>query len=116
MIDDDDYVPDAPQEPTRHCAKCSRDLPQSEFFKRGKQQKYYHSYCKECHNSPFEWDRIVCPHCRQKIMFTGLDMHNKAVREKENLLKEEIIEKVNKAKKKERIIKPKDLKSLFGED
>lgn len=115
--DDEEFVPDAPSEPTKQCVKCNRDLPLTEFFKRGKANRYYHAYCKECHNSPFEWDRIVCPHCKQKIMFTGLDMHNKKVREKANILKEEIIEKVNKtAKKKERIIKPKDLKSLFGDD
>ena len=36
----------APKCAVKNCKLCSRKLPVSEFYRRG---KYHHSYCKPCH-------------------------------------------------------------------
>lgn len=120
--EDERFVPDGPN-PGRekYCHKCEKWKPLSEYFKRGKDSKYYHGYCKDCHKSPFQYDRIICPHCKNKIMFFGLDVHNKIVKQKSDFVKrltrEIKQETTSKKKGKEpRVKTDKALKDLLGDN
>lgn len=108
-------IPDEKKE--KYCAKCSKWKDVSEFYKRGKDSRYYTGYCKACHKDQSQYDRIVCPHCQNKIHFFGVNIDGKVAKQKSELLKrltKTVTDTLNKVKKGEKITK-KDLRDLFEE-
>lgn len=97
---------------TKICQRCGQYKTLDSFWKRGKSSKFFHGYCKECHSKPWNYDKITCPHCKNRIAFFGIDTHGNLVSKKSELLKKlkkEATQKVNK-KKKEPV---NDLKDIF---
>lgn len=112
---DDNLVPDDPAT-MKYCPKCKKTKPLTEFFKRGKTSKYYTGYCKVCHHSKFAYDRIICPHCQEKIHFFAVDKKGQMKPQQSEFLKKvtkSVAQKLNKKRKYDKKIKKKDLRDLL---
>lgn len=116
---ENEFVPDEPIK-EKYCQRCNHWKALTEFFKRGKKSKYYAAYCKDCHDKPFKYEKIVCPHCKEKIAFYGIDTKGNFVKSKNDILvrlrkeaKQQI--KANLEKKKA-VKKTADLKKVFEDD
>lgn len=96
-------IPGTPGGRQKYCRKCGQWKPLTEYFKRGSKSKYYAGYCKSCHSEPFRYERIVCPHCKNKIGFFGIDLHGKVVKQKSTIiskLKKELRHELKNKKKR----------------
>lgn len=113
--DDPDYVPDPPKD-TKWCPKCEKFKPKTEFWQRGTNAKYRHSYCKQCHSDTFKYEKIVCPHCSGRLCFFGIDKDSKVIQQKAtiiNKLKKDTLKESVKESKKTKKKPVKNLKDLF---
>lgn len=116
-MDDDTYDSIAPLE-EKICRRCGEWKPLVQFYKRGKNSKYYAGYCKACHTAPFKTEQIVCPHCKERIGFFGVDTKGNVVKQKSNIiskLKKELKNSTKKKRVKNQEVKKtvKSLKDIF---
>lgn len=120
MIDDDnEVIPDPPADAdpkAKWCPRCGKWKPETEFFRRGKSQRL-HGYCKLCHNQNIHREKIRCPHCREQIVFLGLDKDDNIVKDKVNNVLSKLVTEARtilKDKPKEtRQRQRKSLKDIF---
>lgn len=103
----DEFTPDPPVA-DKFCRRCGKWKAFTEFYKRGGKSAYLAAYCKDCHLKPFEYERIICPHCKEKIAFFGFDSKHNVVAQKSDILKRLRKE----AKKKEKKVDKEKLKKL----
>jgi len=68
------------------CRRCGKFKAVAAFYRRGKTSKYLAGYCKECHTKPFDTEKIVCPHCKEKIGYFGIDHKGIPVKQKSDIL------------------------------
>jgi hypothetical protein len=117
---EDDDIPEPPAATQKQCKKCGLYKPYSEFFKRGKASKYHHAYCKSCHSQPYDYEKIVCPHCKEKIAFVGIDFSGAVVNKDSTILRK--LKKQVKNETKRKYVKkktelpteePKNIKDLL---
>lgn len=88
MVDDNEIIPDAPADvdpKAKWCARCGKWKSEDEFFRKNKSGRL-HGYCKLCHNQDVKHEKIRCPHCRELIVFIGLDQHDNIVKHKSELV------------------------------
>lgn len=109
--DDNEHIPDPGKQ--KQCSYCGKIKPLTEFYSRGKKSKLLAAYCKECHVKPFKDERILCPHCKNKIYFIGVDAQGSIMKTKGNLVKRMKMELKRKNRKKKEATQPKPLKDIF---
>lgn len=115
-MENDNKVPDDKE---KFCHKCNTWKSLKDFYRRSKKSNYYAGYCKKCMNDKSQYDRIVCPHCRQRIFFFGVGLDGKLVKQKSDFIKKltkDVTAKLNKKKSYKEKITKNDLKNLFDED
>ena len=117
----DTWEPPPPDKEQKFCKKCQAWKSIDEFWKRGAKSKYYAAYCKQCHQQPFKYEAICCPHCKEKITFFGVDAKGNITKQKSEILnklkkeaKEKLLKKnVKKEKEAEDEIINEELKDIF---
>jgi hypothetical protein len=93
------------------CPKCGISKPLTEYFKRGAKSHYYAGYCKACHSKPFHYEKIVCPHCEQKIAFFGVDASDRLIHHRSTIINK-LMREIRTDKKAKKHLKDKKIQSV----